>query len=116
MGNSKIIFGNETLMDLTGDTVNANNLLAGATAHGADGDPIVGEMVVVERKILTQTLVAGQTSLTFTDASITENALVDIYVNHADAFPTDFDDSVSGSITLTFDVQIADLSVKLVIS
>lgn len=69
-----------------------------------------------DKTVLTSTLTAGQTTLTFTNAKITADCLVDVYVNHADAFPTDVDDSVSGSITLTFDAQIADLSVKLVIS
>lgn len=46
MGVSKVEFGNDTLIDLTGDTVNANNLLAGATAHGADGEPINGNVIV----------------------------------------------------------------------
>lgn len=30
-------------MDLTGDTVEADKLLSGYTAHGADGEPVVGE-------------------------------------------------------------------------
>lgn len=42
-GKSKIVFGGEVLLDLTGDTVDKSNLLKGATAHGADGEPIVGE-------------------------------------------------------------------------
>lgn len=42
MANSKIIYAGETLMDLTGDTVKADKLLAGFTAHGADGEPITG--------------------------------------------------------------------------
>lgn len=42
MANSKIIYAGETLMDLTGDTVKAEKLLAGITAHGADGEPITG--------------------------------------------------------------------------
>ena len=46
MGNSKIIFGNETLMDLTGDTVNANNLLVGATAHDRSGNQVQGTVTV----------------------------------------------------------------------
>lgn len=40
--NSKIIYGNTVLMDLTGDTVAADKLLSGYTAHGADGAPITG--------------------------------------------------------------------------
>lgn len=65
--------------------------------------------------ILTQTLTAGNTTLTFTDASITSDSLVSIYVNHAETKPIDLDDSVSGSITLLFNSQSADLVVKLVI-
>ena len=42
MANSKIIYGGETLMDLTGDTVEKSKLLKGITAHGADGEPITG--------------------------------------------------------------------------
>lgn len=42
MGKSKIIFGGEVLIDLTADTVTADNLLKGFTAHGKDGEPITG--------------------------------------------------------------------------
>ena len=42
MGNSKIIFYGETLMDLTGDTVTKDKLLKGITAHDKAGDPITG--------------------------------------------------------------------------
>lgn len=38
----KIIFYGQVLMDLTGDTVNEDNLLSGATAHGANGAPVAG--------------------------------------------------------------------------
>lgn len=34
--------GEETLIDLTQDTVTADTLVAGVTAHGADGEAIVG--------------------------------------------------------------------------
>lgn len=42
MANSKIIFGGETLIDLTSDTVKADKLLKNYTAHGADGELITG--------------------------------------------------------------------------
>ena len=42
MGVSKVIYGGEILMDLTADSVTADKLLVGATAHGADGDLIEG--------------------------------------------------------------------------
>lgn len=42
MGKSKIVLGGEVLMDLTADTVKADKLLKGYTAHGADGEKITG--------------------------------------------------------------------------
>lgn len=42
MGKSKVIYGGQVLMDLTGDTVEADKLLKGYTAHGADGEPVTG--------------------------------------------------------------------------
>lgn len=42
MGRSKIIFGEEVLMDLTADTVTKEKLLKGATAHDAAGNQITG--------------------------------------------------------------------------
>lgn len=42
MGISKVIYGNTTLIDLTADSVNANALLNGFTAHDAAGNAIVG--------------------------------------------------------------------------
>lgn len=40
--NSKVIYDGEVLIDLTGDTVKADKLLKGFTAHGADGEPVTG--------------------------------------------------------------------------
>ena len=45
MGKSKIVYGSTTLIDLTGDTVTAATLQQGYTAHGADGEAIVGTLV-----------------------------------------------------------------------
>ena len=42
MAVSKVVCDGNVLMDLTGDTVTPDKLLAGATAHGADGEPVVG--------------------------------------------------------------------------
>ena len=39
---SKVIYGGEVLIDLTGDDVTADKLLKDVTAHGADGEEIVG--------------------------------------------------------------------------
>ena len=42
MAVNKIIYNGETLVDLTNDTVTADDLAAGVTATGADGKPVVG--------------------------------------------------------------------------
>ena len=42
MGKSKVVFGDEVIIDLTSDTVTADKMLKGYTAHGADGEKITG--------------------------------------------------------------------------
>lgn len=44
MGNSKIVYYGETLIDLTGDTVEAAKLLKGVTAHNKKGEKITGTL------------------------------------------------------------------------
>lgn len=44
MGVNKVVYGGNTLVDLTGDTVTAADLADGVKATGADGNPIVGIM------------------------------------------------------------------------
>lgn len=48
MAINKVVYGNSTLIDLTEDTVSANNLLAGETAHDRSGAPVVGSVVTAE--------------------------------------------------------------------
>lgn len=44
MAVNKVIYGGNTLVDLTGDTVTATDLADGVKATGADGNPIIGLM------------------------------------------------------------------------
>ena len=46
MAVSKVIYGNTTVIDITDSTVNANNLLSGNKAYGADGEPVFGVLSV----------------------------------------------------------------------
>ena len=39
---NKVIYGNRTLIDLTGDTVQADKILSGYTAHDKSGAPVTG--------------------------------------------------------------------------
>lgn len=47
MAVNKVIYDGATLVDLTGDTVTADNLAAGVKATGADGNPVVGLLPMV---------------------------------------------------------------------
>ena len=42
MSVNKVEIGGETVLDLTSDTVTSDNLAYGITAHGANGEVIVG--------------------------------------------------------------------------
>ena len=44
MAVNKVVLGEDTLIDLTGDTVSADKLSKGITAHNMAGEPIVGTM------------------------------------------------------------------------
>ena len=41
---NKVVFGENILIDLSGDDITAEKLLSGATAHAADGSPITGSL------------------------------------------------------------------------
>lgn len=73
------------------------------------------EIASARGKELTATLPQGQTTLTFTDAGITANTIVDnILTSIYGVTPEDMTIS-NGSLTLTFDAQASDLGVKVVI-
>lgn len=64
MGRSKVIYGGETLIDLTGDNISADKMFVGTTAHGADGEPIAGEFTLDAELSAQNTLIAQiQTAL-----------------------------------------------------
>jgi hypothetical protein len=66
-------------------------------------------------KELTATLTAGSTTLTFTDASITSNTIVDNVLTSVYGVNPEEMTVSSGSLTLTFDAQATDVGVKVVI-
>ena len=44
MSYNKVVYAGNTLIDLTGDTVTADKLVEGLTAHDAKGEQIIGTM------------------------------------------------------------------------
>lgn len=63
----------------------------------------------------TGTLTAGQTSITFTDASIRETSTIDYYTDYFSINPVGVV-ATNGSVTLTFEAQDIDLGVKVRVS
>ena len=47
MAISKVIYGSQTLLDLTADTVTAESMTKGYTAHAADGSQVTGTLETV---------------------------------------------------------------------
>lgn len=45
---AKVVFGDETLIDLTGDTVTPEGVLQGVTFHGKDGRKVQGSIPIWE--------------------------------------------------------------------
>ena len=56
MAVNKVTYGGETLIDLTGDTVTADKLAQGITAHDASGAEIIGTLVASASKLAIGTI------------------------------------------------------------
>lgn len=75
MGINKVVYGNDTLIDLTNDTVEANNLLEGATAHDRSGASVTGTAKQGHTiKDGSGTAMTAQPNLQFADAKVTNDA------------------------------------------
>lgn len=59
MGNSKVIFGGETVIDLTSDTVAADKMMSGITAHNKAGNKITGTFTLDSEMSAQDTLIAN---------------------------------------------------------
>lgn len=74
MAVSKVVLGDETLIDLTGDSVSSENLLQGETAHGANGEEVIGGVVVTPMYTGTKSAIESAIAL----GQIPEDAVVNI--------------------------------------
>lgn len=64
---------------------------------------------------ITGTLSVGQTSITLSNAAITENSTIDYYTNYFGINPVGVNVS-NGRVVLTFEEQDVDISVKVRVS
>lgn len=61
MAVNKVIYNEETLIDLTEDTVSESSLLSGVSAHSANGEAIVGTLAPVQETAIAETYSTSDT-------------------------------------------------------
>ena len=96
-----------------------NRILNYATALNTTDKTIIGAINEILQSAgggieLTDTLEAGETSLTFTNSAILTTSTFDFYTDIWGVNPTAVS-VISGQLVLTFDEQVSDVSVKVVI-
>ena len=90
---------------------NTNSGLSATNVQGA-----IDELKFENGFSLTSTLTAGQTSLTFTDARITENSILSAVYTSVFGVSVSSANIVTGSLTLTLPQQEEDVTIKVVIN
>ena len=117
---------NGQLVEISGTTtftsaqLNAvNSGITSAKVSKLDALPTASELAEeiasASGKELTSTLTAGQTTLTFTDSAITSNTIVDNVLSSVQGVTYESIEIEEGVLTMTFDEQAVDVSVKVVI-
>lgn len=81
MAINKVIYGNDTLIDLTSDTVDSSNLLSGYTAHDRSGASIVGSAVIPTVNDGTLTIQKNGTNVATFSANQSSNTTANILVD-----------------------------------
>ncbi|MCM1102518.1 MAG: hypothetical protein NC409_00255 [Clostridium sp.] len=81
-----------------------------------DGNTIEAKISKLQSIYLTDTLTAGNTSITFINDAITEDCIIDLYTNVYGVSPKTVDDSVAGQLVLTFEEQEKDIRVRIKIT
>ena len=90
-----------------------DNSTSGLSATNVQG--AIDELKSENGFSLTSTLTAGQTSLTFTDARITENSILSAVYTSIFGVSVSSAEVANGSLTLTFKEQTENITVKVVI-
>ena len=89
------------------------NTTSGLSATNVQG--AIDELKSENGFTLTSTLTTGQTSLTFTDARITENSILSAVYTSIFGVGVKSAEITNGSLVLTFKAQTEDMTVKVVI-
>lgn len=133
MAVNKVIYDGATLVDLTGDTVTADNLAAGVKATGSDGKPIVGllpkvtidsqlsasstnpvQNKVINNEFKSLTLTSGMLSIPSSDEAYVCKLAADALSSINDITQMTIEQSADGETwEMLFDSDTASNNVKL---
>lgn len=105
-------------MSIADGTFSAERLSYDNSASGLSANNVqdaIDELKSENGFTLTSTLTTGQTSLTFTDARITENSILSAVYTSIFGVGVKSAEITNGSLVLTFKAQIEDMAVKVVI-
>ena len=86
MAVNKVIYGTTVLVDLTEDTVTADKLLKGATAHDASGEPITGTLKIAKGEITLSHAVTASSYETIAHDLGTVPSLILVWVDNTPDF------------------------------
>lgn len=101
MAVSKVVYGTSVLVDLTEDSVSAETMLKGASAHNAAGELVVGAYVPAKIETGTVTLSSNSRTINVTGSFVPEHIV--LYVD-SDAGVT------SGTIRMAMSLDMATVS------
>lgn len=96
---------------VSGNAGTATKLQTARTINGVAFDGS-NDITVTTGTTLTAALAAGETTLTFTDAAITDDSIIDIYTTVFGVSPSAMEQNES-TLTLTFDAQTETVGVKV---
>lgn len=104
---NKVIFGDQTLIDLTSDTIVAENMLSGTTAHDASGAAISGSIATKTNSditLLNNTLTIPGGYYASTTKTI-EGVQITAPNNGTNSFYVILPNGANDTITMTFTVD-----------
>lgn len=104
---------------LDGIAAGANKTIVDSALSSSSINPVQNKVVNTELAkkankptVVTGTLSAGSTSITLTNNAITTDSVIDIYTSVYGVNPINVTDS-NGSITLTFDAQSSNVTIRV---
>lgn len=106
MAVNRVDYGGSTLIDLSADTVTADALFAGFTAHGADGEPITGMAESAHVASVAKAPTSNATSISFSGLAAKPRAFMLIATTQITLSSTYYVTAVTSDGTNTYGTYV----------